>query len=92
MSKGLEALKTFLRWFDDEHWGLDEVIKETDEYKVIEKELKALEIVKEKFVNFVLLKEAKNVQEYNNGVYYFPIMRLTQDEFDLLKEVFECQK
>lgn len=49
------------------------------------KELKALEIIKEKGVNVGLLSRCANAERYNKGICYEP-RYLTQEEFDLLKE------
>lgn len=51
-----------------------------------EKSLKALEIIKEKSVDVQLLKNSKNVNEYNWYV-HTKDRALTQEEYDLLKEV-----
>ena len=47
------------------------------------KKLKVLEIIKEKQVNVEWLLETENVEEYNESLY----ADLTQEEYDLLKEV-----
>ena len=58
---------------------------------IIEKELKALEVLKKKTVNVKLVKALGSLEEYNNmyadSRSKFP--KLTQDEFDLLKEAME---
>lgn len=51
-----------------------------------QKKLKALEIIKEKEVNVGLLSRCANAERYNNGICYEP-RYLTQEEYDLLKEV-----
>ena len=53
---------------------------------IIEKELKALEIIKEKAVSTAILIQSTNVKEYNycKNLLAFD---LTQEEYDLLKEV-----
>ena len=55
-------------------------------FELIEKELKALEIIKNKRVDVSLLHTTKNYQEYNFCVFQKE-RALTQDEYDLLKEV-----
>ena len=75
---GLEALKEIK----------DDVVAEyIDDYKthfyIIEKELKALEIIKEKKVNIKLLLIDKDCELYNMNYGYED---LTQEEYDLLKE------
>ena len=78
MSKGLEALKEINKVIPYAHI--------TNEYKTIEKELKALEIIKEKICLGGLcssLQETKNFEDYK--VSYFT--QLTKEEYELLKEV-----
>ena len=53
----------------------------------VEKSLKALEIIIKKKVNILLLELAENVNEYNERI--VPNGRLTEEEFDLLKEMLE---
>lgn len=50
------------------------------------KELEALEIIKEKEVNVGLLSRCATVERYNKGMCY-ESRYLTQEEYDLLKEV-----
>ena len=91
MSKELEALKrirqetcpaTYMQDFDKEEC-----------LQVIEKSLKALEIIKNKECDMrwlkYCIKEYKTVEVYNNGLpeHY---EKLTEEEFDLLKEVLGC--
>ena len=91
MSKGLEALKDIkecLFWSDK---GLQDI-------ETIEKELKALEIIKSKSVNvknlIIYCFELKDTYEdyidvFNYGDNYWDLGRelLTKEEFNLLKEV-----
>ena len=90
MSKGLEALnkiKDCLEIADE----VDGDIVFTGEYEeqeslnIIEKELKALEIIKNKGVDISLFKkyDDRNLYNYNYKSEY----QLTQKEYDLLKEV-----
>lgn len=81
MSKGLRALKRIKDFLvlNTKHWKQD--------VSYIEKELKVLEIIKEKKVNTQALIEM-SLREYNdfcNYVWITPI--LTQEEYDLLREV-----
>ena len=90
MSKGLEALKNILN---------QELIKPNKYRKTIgdiasvgqvitiQKELKALEIIKEKRVNCYLIINSENLKDYNECVDDTTEKRLTQEEYDLLKEV-----
>lgn len=79
MSKGLEHLE-ILEYLVElyGHFSFD--------FTIIEKELKALEIIKEKICLGGLcsaLQETKNFEDYK--VSYFT--QLTKEEYDLLKEV-----
>ncbi len=59
----------------------------------IGKSLKALEIIKEKDVDIVSLKNALSSEQYNSfisfRINYMDYMKLTEEEFNLLKEVLE---
>ena len=83
MSKGLKALekiKGCLFWSDK---GLNDIA-------TIEKELKALEIIKNKNVHtrFIQMVNDKfTCEEYNKQFAREPSEDLTQEEFDLLKKV-----
>ena len=62
----------------------------TSERAIIEKELKALEIIKEKEADIYGIKNSIDVYDYNVGVENednFENRVLTQDEYNLLKEV-----
>ena len=74
--------------------------RETPELEIIEKELKALEIIKNKGVFVHLLRQSENVEVYNSFMIvafkemakkdYEGVVKkfcLTQEEFDLSKEV-----
>ena len=54
-----------------------------------ERNIKALEIIKEKDVSMYWLRHSKNVDEYNNFILTDKrqYQKLTQEEYDLLKEV-----
>lgn len=56
-------------------------------FDTIEKELKALEIIKENDISFFWLKYCNNVKEYNQKVEDF--LSITEEEFELIKEVLE---
>ena len=80
MSKELEALENIecnCELYDFKY----------EDFERIRKALKALEIIKEKRVNIYLLVPVKRLTDYNKNQYI--INELTQEEFDLLKEVFE---
>ena len=56
-------------------------------YEVIEKSLKALEIIKEKEVNMQVFNQCEDVETYNKVYIKQKDRQLTQEEFNLLKEV-----
>ena len=51
------------------------------------KGLKALEIIKKKFVNIDILMGCESLEEYNKHSLTIIKVRLTPEEYDLLKEV-----
>ena len=78
MIKGLEALKhLYLRSSD-----YTNAICVMD-YETIQKELTALEIIRNKKVNCDALYYSKSLEKYNRNT----VTDLTQEEYDLLKEV-----
>ena len=89
MSEGLEALKDIREIFTCHDFDF---IEKCD---IIEKELKALEIIKEKKVNVSLLFNTKNHWDYNDYICRAQIYLqsnskcITQEEYNLLKEVLE---
>lgn len=96
MSKGLETLKEIgeetIKVNCLAGW-VEETVKEAygKRFDGIEKELKALEIIDKKNVNVGCLKRSESAGSYN---YKMDESRdkcksLTQDEFDLLKEVMK---
>ena len=92
MSKGLEALDG-LR-FDVSMAQYINYLEANKECDIIEKELKALEIIKNKKVNVDALLNCYFLCEYNEAMDYTyneiaNNFFLTQEEFDLLKEVLE---
>jgi len=83
--KEYEFLKNFFYKLK-EKYGIDDldylehIVREYDNNK---KKLKALEIIKEKEVYPTFLLNCKSVEEYNHEC----INKITQEEYDLLKEV-----
>ena len=91
MSKGLKALEDLYEYTSPyiNVEDIDELHANTC-YQVIQKELKAFEIIKKKQVNmFSLLSSIKwfNPSHYNDSVGCPIGCELTQEEYDLLKEV-----
>ena len=65
-------------------------VRFTLECKIVEKSLKALEIIKKKGVNAWLFHCGYNLIDYNDGLKnnaHYNERELTQEEYDLLKEV-----
>jgi hypothetical protein len=100
MSKELEALKVWYAVKKYMNLYHHMSIKENIDVKtvegmpvdIIEKALKALEIIKKKKVDTYLLALTKNVNQYNRlfEEHLISLCRLlTQEEFDLLKEVLK---
>lgn len=86
MSKGLEALKRMYEHLDVELNEDDYAYKIADkDFETIKKELKALEIIKEKEINVFIFLHSGDLETYNDMVE--DNRKLTQEEFDLLKEV-----
>ncbi len=97
MIKGFEALKT-LKWAAEQVCGEFAVSSEdlrrgifeedAEAVEIIQRELKALEIINKKGVNIWELRYSYSVNEYNicKGD---TNKSLTQEEYDLLKEVFK---
>ena len=86
MSKGLEALKSIWLYIDEptkRQFALQD-------YKIIEKELKALEIIKEKEVNVFIFLHSGDLETYNDMVE--DNRKLNQKEYKLLKEVLTLRK
>lgn len=83
MTKGLEEIKYLYK-----NMTSCETIRLKPHLEVIEKELKALEIIKDKAVDIFKLRIAimlNNLNEYNKR--HAEWCKLTQEEYDLLKEV-----
>lgn len=81
MSKELEALECIVV-------DLTPIAKEhnKEEIEQLKKSLEVLEIIKEKGVNVGLLSRCANAERYNKGMCY-ESRYLTQEEYDILKEV-----
>lgn len=86
----LEALNTIY----DKYATDDDFLEDDKLFSTIEKALKVLEIIKEKEVCIYLFTGCDNVKQYNNSMDLFEMPKkdrhkyhLTQEQFDLLKEV-----
>lgn len=77
MSKELEALQDLSK--------LVFIYGSVQQYQIIEKSLKALEIIKEKEVNVFIFLHSGCLESYNDMVEVN--RKLTEEEYDLLKEV-----
>ncbi|MBR1984467.1 MAG: hypothetical protein IKA31_01885 [Clostridia bacterium] len=103
MNKGLEALEELKFQVGNITYHTHDLqittfkVRDSGLFELIEKELKALEIIKEKNVDIVGVKKL-SLEDYNKGVELgdkykpkemkeCPYKKLTQDEYDLLKEV-----
>ena len=89
MSKGLDALKEYsnnalLDYSSDYYLST----KYIDDYQTIEKELKVLEIIKNKLVDIEIFIYHINsdVEIYNLAMDKLKERYLTQEEYDLLRE------
>ncbi len=94
MSKGLEALAYLMERQDNlEKYGSSgkfSISKLRLCLETIEKELKALEIIKKKQVDIHNLLESKTYEQYNGLALWLGYKgNLTKEEFELLKEVLE---
>ena len=97
MTKGLEAFEEIkkqignIHYFDFRNDVPKQTIYELREmplFDTIEKELKALEIIKDKEVNVNHLVISDTLDTYNYGWEEY-LCILNQEEFDLLKEIFK---
>lgn len=85
MIKGLEALEPIKKMFCP-HWSLEN-------YELIEKELKALEIIKKKCEIFFQVIEEQNIyritikRKNSKIVNYGCVFEISQEEYNSLKEV-----
>ena len=78
---GLVALKEIeLKW----QYGVFTFIPN---FKIIEKELKALEIIAKKGIDIIELRNCKKAKTYNENTKRTYCEEYTDEEFDLLKEV-----
>lgn len=86
MSKELKALKSIEKELA-ECYGTDVAYYPDtfDNFQIIARSLRAVEIVRNKLVNVQALIHSCNLEEYN--VLYIKALQLTQEEYQLLKEV-----
>lgn len=83
MSKGLEALKRIRQETCPATYNND--FDKNERCDIIEKELQALEIIKEKEVNVFIFLHSGDLETYNDMVE--DNRKLNQEEYELLKEV-----
>ena len=89
MSKGLEALERLNTDFVYYENGIDEE-RNKEDFKLIEKELRALEIIREKGIDWRRFITCNSLEEYNEPIIRFGLLDIkpyAQDEYELLKEV-----
>lgn len=84
MSKELEALNKIQHDF-----GQLKGQELVNCYEVIEKSLKALEIIKEKNVDIRRIEVCYTVKDYNKGRDEHLNYELTEEEYETIKEVLE---
>ena len=71
----------------------NDLLGQLDDYKYInEPKLKAFEIIKKKNVNTYLLQISISLKQYHILIEHSIFEKLTQEEYDLLKEVLLCQQ
>lgn len=88
MSKELEALKSIKREAGVPYFStLYDIDMWREDFATVETALKALEVIKEKRVDVDDLIESVNLEEYNRHMSFCYGSFLTQEEYDLLKEV-----
>ena len=91
MSKELEALYEIKN--GTSYVVSNEIVNDYEkEFDILEKELKALEIIKEKTINIVILRCCEILEEYNSIIitkYNGKKHLINEQEFELLKEVLE---
>lgn len=90
MSKGLKALEELKKQSETHRWLEQQFEKEW--LDIIEKELKALEIIKEKGIDVIELEYAKKAKTYNEHTKMRYSKDYTEEEFKLIKEIFEVKK
>ena len=82
---GLEALKRVENFLGYNYCSVDL----PDELATIEKSLKALEIIKKNFEFGLFETDKYKVYIYSSDDDYSVVKRISQEEFNLLKEVLE---
>lgn len=83
MTKELEALERLHR----EYNCMNDHSEDHKDFALIEQALKALEVINEKGVEVVMVKTCPRVEGYNEWHSQYKCMQLTQEEYELLKEV-----
>ena len=91
MSKGLEALKEvnkyLTKYFNRALNRPEDTLVKWTEIDIVEKELKALEIIRNKKINLEYLKCCETYEQYKMVCSYWN--EITKEEYDLLKEYFK---
>ena len=84
LTKQYKIIETALKEYEGAKNHIEALNKERIENSI---KLKALEIIKEKRVDVDYLIESVSLEEYNKHIQYCYGSLLTQEEYDLLKEV-----
>lgn len=83
--EALEKLFNDIKQFEEHFLGC--ICNDTkEEYNLIEKDLKILEILKNKLVDITILYFSTCIEVYNCGFANRPKFQLTQEEYNKIKE------
>lgn len=83
------ALKEYWLYKQDYERVMNEKNSLLEEHRKSQMKLKAFEIIKKKDVDIGWLKRAKDLHEYNSGMGVNSYSALTQEEYEVLNEVFK---
>lgn len=90
--QSLDIIETALKEYEGAKKHIEALNKERIENSI---KIKALDVIKEKRVQFSLLYKSETVEEYNDWLWAiigYKVYPLTQEEYDLLKRVLLCQQ
>ena len=91
-NRRLDLIEKELKDYEElkERIGFDPTVFKQD-FETLMKEHKALEIIRNKVVLIDVFLESEDVNDYNEFYANSKDRHLTQEEYDLLKEVLLCQ-